>query len=158
MITSRPATKRWTGRVATDRANATVYVTGSHTRSRKIEDGVISEVKRKKSREQFFRFVLKPDGTPGNIEGPKSLMPALQSHPVLQAFTLGASKENGLDIEGLTVKDGMLHFGFRGPVLRYGWVPVLSCNWDDPDNTAKIRYLRLGPRYPRSVGGHRRVL
>jgi phosphohistidine phosphatase SixA len=137
--------------VGVDRANATVYVTGSHAHARKIEGGVIGEVKRKKSREQFFRFKLKPDGTAGPVEGPKSLTTALEAHPVLKDFTKVASKENGIDIEGLAVKDGRLHFGFRGPVLRGGWVPVLSCTWDDPTGTAQVRYLRLGGRGVRDL-------
>ncbi len=131
--------------VAADRGTGTVYLTGSHCRARKI-DGGIEEVKRKESREQFFRFKLNPDGTPGPVEGPKSLTPFLAGHPVLGPFMLGASKENGLDVEGLAVTGGRLHFGFRGPVLRYGFVPVLSCTWDDPKGTAQVRYVRLGGR------------
>lgn len=137
--------------IAIDRMNSMVYVTGSHSRVRKIEDGVIGEVKRKESREQFFRFQLKPDGTAGAVEGPKSLMPAITKNTVLQPFTSVASKENGVDIEGLAVNGDGLHFGFRGPVLRDGWVPVLSCTWDDPDHTAEVRYMRLGGRGVRDL-------
>lgn len=137
--------------VASDRAQSTVYVTGSHCRSRKIEGGVIEEVKRKQSREQFFRFVLKSDGTPGHVEGPKSLTSVFEDHPVLGPATLGASKENGLDIEGLAFQGGRLHFGFRGPVLRHGFVPILSCTWDDPKGTAQVRYIRLGGRGVRDL-------
>jgi phosphohistidine phosphatase SixA len=132
--------------VGIDRTTATVYVTGSHARTRKVEDGVIGEAKRKESREQFFRFKLEPDGTPGRVEGPKSLAPVLENHAVLKHFTKVASKENGIDIEGLAVKGGRLHFGFRGPVLRGGWVPVLSCAWDNPAGTAEVRYVRLDGR------------
>ena len=35
------------------------------------------------------------------------------------------SKDNGLDIEGLAVKDGRLFLGLRGPVLR-GWAIVIE--------------------------------
>lgn len=132
--------------VGADRATGTVYVTGAHARTRKIEDGAVGEVKRKKPREQFFRFKLEPDGTTGPVEGPKSLIPALETHPVLKDFAKVASKENGIDIEGLAVRSGRLHFGFRGPVLRDGWVPVLSCTWDDPSGTAQVKYIRLAGR------------
>ncbi|MBN9521322.1 DUF3616 domain-containing protein [bacterium] len=139
--------------IAADRAAGVVYVTGSHCRTRKIEGGVIGEVKQKKSREQFFRFKLAPGGTAAAVEGPKSLMPAVEKFPVLAAAATAASKENGLDVEGLAVKDGHLHFGFRGPVLRYGFVPVLSCRWDDPAGTARVRYVRLGGRGVRDLVG-----
>ena len=132
--------------VGLDRGNGTVYVTGSHCATRKVEDGVLGEVKGKKSREQFFRFKLAADGTAGAVEGPKSLTPALNAHPVLGPFRAVASKENGIDIEGLAIKDGHLHFGFRGPVLRGAWVPVLSCTWDNPTGSAQVRYIRLGGR------------
>ncbi len=132
--------------IAIDRTNSMVYITGSHCQARKIEMGVIDDVKRKESREQFFRLSLKPDGTAGDVEGPKSLMPAISKQPVLNPFTSMASKENGVDIEGLAVRGERLYFGFRGPVLRQGWVPVMSCTWQDPDHTAEVRYLRLGGR------------
>jgi len=138
--------------IAADRTTGFVYVTGSHCRARKI-DGVVGEVERKKSREQFLRFKLGPDGKAGQIDGPKSLMPAIEKFPVLAAAAAGASKENGLDIEGLAVKDGRLHFGFRGPVLRHGFVPVLSCTWDDPAGTAQLRYVKLGGRGVRDLVG-----
>jgi Protein of unknown function (DUF3616) len=67
------------------------------------------------------------------------------AHPVLNSFTAIASKENGIDIEGLAVVGETLHFGFRGPVLRDEWVPVLSCTWNDQAHTT-TRYLRLGGR------------
>lgn len=37
------------------------------------------------------------------------------------------SKDNGLDVEGLAVKDGRLLLGLRGPVLR-GWAIILEIN------------------------------
>jgi len=130
--------------VAVDRG--TVYVTGSHAWTRRIEDGKIEAPKRKASREQVFRFELRADGTAGAVEGPKSLTSAIQADAVLKGFVGIASKENGIDIEGLAVKDGRLYFGFRGPVLRGGLVPVLSATWGDPVGTAQVRYVRLDGR------------
>ena len=40
--------------------------------------GVIHDVKRHKSREQFYRFKLRADGTTGEIHGPKSLTEAIK--------------------------------------------------------------------------------
>lgn len=128
-----------------------VYVTGSHSWARKIENGVIEEPKRKESREQVFRFKLNHDGTAGAVDGPISLTPVILSHPVLKAFFGVASKENGVDIEGLAVKDNRLYFGFRSPVLRHGFVPVVSCTWADPVGTAKTMYVKLGGRGIRDI-------
>jgi Protein of unknown function (DUF3616) len=75
----------------------------------------------------------------------KSLMPAINAHPVLAALRSIASKENGIEIEGFAVKDGRLYFGFRGPVLRDNWVPILVTTWDDPD-AAEVRYVQLDGR------------
>ena len=122
-----------------------VYVIGSHAATRKIDNGSIDGAQRRKSREQFFRFKLNADGSHGRTEGPKSVMPAITAHAVLAGFTSIASKENGVDIEGLAVKDGRLYFGFRGPVLRDGWVPILVTAWDDVD-AAEVRYVQLDGR------------
>lgn len=136
--------------VGFDRPNDTAYVTGSHAVTRKVKDGVVEGVSldedERTARAQFFRFKLNPDGTHGPVEGPKSLARALKKHPVLGGFRDIASKENGIDIEALAIKGGRLHFGFRGPVLRGAWVPVLSCTWADPVGTAAVRYVRLGGR------------
>ena len=129
---------------------STVYVTGSHAWTRKIKNGAIEDPERKRSREQFFRFKLDATGTPGPVEGPKSLRPAIKAHPVLSGFLGIASKENGIDIEGLAVKDGQMYFGFRGPVLRDGWVPILVTTWDDPE-TIDIRYVQLDGRGIRDI-------
>ena len=48
----------------------------------------------------------------------------LHDHPMLGAFAGLPSKENGVDIKGLAAKDGVLHLGFRGPVLRENFVPI----------------------------------
>jgi hypothetical protein len=123
-----------------------VYVTGSHAWTRKFEGADLGAPKRKESREQFFRFQLNPDGTGGKVEGPKTLAPAILEHPVLSGFLGVANKENGIDIEGLAVSDGRLFFGFRSPVLRYGYTPVLSCTWQDPVKTPRVAYVRLDGR------------
>jgi len=134
--------------VAADRN--VIYVTGSHAWTRKIDDAAIKAPERKKSREQFFRFELSATGEPGPVEGPKSLRPALKADPVLNGFLEIASKENGIDIEGLAVKDGQMYFGFRGPVLRDGWVPVLVTTWENAE-TIDVRYVQLDGRGIRDI-------
>ncbi len=104
-----------------------VYVTGSHAWARKFKDGIIKSPKRKESK-QFFRFQLNADGTHGAVEGPKSLAGTISAHPVLKDFVGIASKENGIDIEGIAFANCKLYFGFRSPVLPYGFVPVIECD------------------------------
>lgn len=139
---------------ATAAEGSIVYLTGSHGRVRNI--GVkgnvvgVGGVEARRHRDCVFRFTLGADGTPGPVER-TSLWSVLDAHPVLGPFRALASKENGVDIEGLAVKDGRLYFGFRGPVLRDRWVPVLSCTFDDPSGTARTLYVQLGGRGVRDM-------
>lgn len=123
-----------------------VYVSGSHAATRKIRNGRLGEPKRRQSREQVFRFRLGADGAATAVEGPRSLSAAIAADPVLGRFVANASKENGIDIEGLAARGGRLHFGFRGPVLRGGLVPVLTTTWADLTGSAQVRYVRLDGR------------
>jgi hypothetical protein len=64
---------------------------------------------------------------------------------VLAPFLELPSKENGIDIEGIAADGDDLYVGFRGPVLREGYVPVLVFDFDEPKK-AKTRYVNLGGR------------
>jgi hypothetical protein len=133
----------------------TVYVTGSHNKVRFIGargGGGVSPVedKPRPSRDQVFRFTLGPDGTPGPVEV-MSLRAVLDAHPILKQFVPVASKENGIDIEGLAAKNGRLYFGFRGPVLRDNWVPILSCTFGKEPGDVKVAYARFGGRGVRDL-------
>lgn len=68
--------------------------------------------------------------------------PALANHPVLKPFTGVPGKENGLDLEGLAVRGGRVHLGARSPVLRDGWVPVITFDEDSPDRL-EVLYVTL---------------
>lgn len=48
-----------------------------------------------------------------------------------------------MDIEGLAVRDGYLYVGFRGPILRENWVPVLKCQFATPITEAELMYVNL---------------
>jgi Protein of unknown function (DUF3616) len=122
----------------------TVYVCGSHSAARKELPGEIGPVRRKPDRDVVFRFRLKQDGSITRIDR-SSLRQALDTHAVLAPFANLASKENGIDIEGLAFRDGLLYFGFRSPVLRDNWVPVLVTPFDSPISN-DVRYIRLGGR------------
>jgi hypothetical protein len=133
----------------------TVYVTGSHNRVRYIGakgGGGVSPVedKPRRHRDQVFRFTLGPNGKPGPVEV-MSLRAVLDDHPILKQFVPVASKENGIDIEGLAVKNGRLYFGFRGPVLRDNWVPILSCTFGKEPGEVAVAYARFGGRGVRDL-------
>jgi hypothetical protein len=120
----------------------TVYVTGSHNRFR--TEGGKGKVVHDPARDKVFRFTLDKEGKAGKIET-MSLRKAIDGDPVLSPFVPISSKENGIDIEGLAVKGGWLYFGFRGPVLKDDWVPILRCQFGDaPEKTASLRYVKLG--------------
>ncbi|OWK40407.1 hypothetical protein FRUB_05326 [Fimbriiglobus ruber] len=132
---------------------ATVYVSGSHNRIRNIGQkggGGVGSVDDKPSRAQVFQFTLGDDGKPGEVKT-TSLRDVLKNHKVLGPFAVQASKENGIDIEGLAFKAGRLYFGFRGPVLRDNWVPVLNCTFADPAGTANVGYINLDGRGVRDL-------
>lgn len=60
-------------------------------------------------------------------EGGNPLTQEFERDEYLKHFAISnlPSKENGIDIEGLAVKDNRVFIGFRGPVLR-GWAILLE--------------------------------
>ncbi|WP_198507327.1 DUF3616 domain-containing protein [Mariprofundus ferrinatatus] len=138
--------------IALDAQN--IYVIGSHSLARKRLDPDasyeknrkrIASIKREASRNSLIRLHL--DGA-GNIvkQDRISLLPIIESDPVLAPFTRIPGKENGIDIEGLAARDGLLYAGFRAPVLRDGYLPVLQFDFDNAATTARTLYVNLGGR------------
>jgi Protein of unknown function (DUF3616) len=128
-----------------------VYVVGSHSYKRKkIESDQSYEQNRKaietvsseSQRDRLFRFNLNANS---EIEQ-TSLRSIIESNEVLQLFSRIPSKENGIDIEGIAVYQGLLYVGFRGPVLRDNWVPVLKCQFAKPIFQADLVFVNLGGR------------
>lgn len=119
------------------------YVIGSHSRKRlkvkndlkddeTVQDNVdrLSQTAIEPSRERLFRLKLKDDGTFDKNDKKSlksmSLRDFILNHPVLGPFQVIASKENGIDIEGIAADgDAKLYIGFRGPRLRGNYVPVM---------------------------------
>lgn len=144
--------------LATDGTN--LYAIGSHSRKRprlkrkktikanrkRLEEDA---VKRERTREQLIRIRI---GDDGQAETPEllSLSDLFDKDNVLDPFRKFASKENGIDIEGLAFHDGLLYLGFRGPVLRGNYVPVMVFDFDQPEDYA-LRFVRLGGRGIRSI-------
>ncbi len=132
-----------------------VYVTGSHSRARligkknELNGGRVGTIQTYPTRDIVLRFPLDEQGRAGKIET-MSLRKILDDHEVLKHFVPLASKENGIDIEGIAAKDGLLYFGFRGPVLRSNWVPILASPFDNPHGN-DVRYVQLGGRGIRDI-------
>jgi len=74
--------------------------------------------------------------------GQQSLRDLLADDPHLGPFLALPGKDNGLDVEGIAVRDDRLYLGLRGPVLR-GWAVVLEVR--PYVNPAEPTRLRLEP-------------
>jgi hypothetical protein len=133
----------------------TVYALGSHSRTRRRIDRPkdaaasykatvkrFSEAPNPKDavpRERLFRFTFDP-ATGKATAAPKeiSLRTIIDGQDILKPFLTSASKENGVDLEGLAVDGVTLFAGFRGPILRHGFAPVLKFTFDAPNDAALV--------------------
>jgi len=128
-----------------------LYVIGSHSfRRRRIKPELsvrknrerLLEIDRQESRNRLVRLPFDPDsGAVGQAEH-IDLSKRLRKDPLLKPFFGVPSKENGIDIEGLAYRDGELFLGFRGPVLRDNYVPVMVLAFDRPKRYG-MRFVRL---------------
>ena len=128
-----------------------LYVIGSHSsRRRRLLDDLsvkknrerVLQVQRQKSRCRLYR--IKFDVQTGEVGRPDriDLSKRLRADPLLRRFYEIPAKENGIDIEGMAYHDGRLHLGFRGPVLRDNFVPVMRVDFDHPKRY-DLRFIRL---------------
>ena len=58
-------------------------------------------------------------------------------------FTKIPSKENGIDIEGIASDGDKLYIGFRGPVLRGNYVPVMVIKDCDNPSDYELLFVNL---------------
>jgi len=149
------------------------YVIGSHSRKRlkvkndldddeTVQDNLnrLSRTAIEPSREQLIRLKLKDDGTFDKNDKKSlksmSLRDFILNHPVLGPFQVIASKENGIDIEGIAADgDDKLYIGFRGPRLRDNYIPVMVLQpkmgkeenfkkkFSEKDVAQEVRYVNL---------------
>jgi Protein of unknown function (DUF3616) len=147
-------------------ADHTYYVVGSHSRRRKAVDlfgaeswerkydknrerMLAEEIDSEEGRTRLYRFTFDPasgsdDWPPADLADIR-LRDVFGQHPVLSAFVELPSKENGIDIEGIAVDGDSIYLGFRGPVLRNGFVPVLRLRFDEQHDN-EILYVNLHGR------------
>lgn len=132
--------------------DGTLYVIGSHSSKRKIIKAsktylanhqrlatVIAETRKNTI------FKLKLDPKTGQVlkrDANTQLKTVLEKNIILNRFLNIPSKENGIDIEGLAIYQEKLYLGFRGPVLRGNYVPVMVTEFDDLLDY-ELRYVQL---------------
>jgi hypothetical protein len=130
-----------------------VYIVGSHSMRRKrIDDEGTYKKNRKrltrvtphKESYSLFRIKLGDDGQL-LAKDRVDLREIIGDDEVLGPFFSMPGKENGIDIEGVAVRDGTIFVGFRGPVLRGNFVPVLAFDFEQP-HEYELKYVQLGGR------------
>jgi hypothetical protein len=132
-------------------ANGFFYVTGSHGRSR-------STNKDNDTSYAVFRFAVDPaTGIPrvepnekkvAGVESTSRLRDALRDDDLIKTSFNQPLAEGGVNIEGVAVKNGRMHFGLRGP-SKDNYAFVLSVDADalftaDGDLKRKATALKLG--------------
>lgn len=147
--------------------NNTIYVIGSHARVRPSGDNGKNKYKKNRAnldnppsrfekkkefaaRNTVARFELDSNGAAMNLEN-SSLKEVLDTTYPFKLFRDIPSKENGIDIEGLAVRDGKLYAGFRGPILRDNFVPILEFEFSKPIAHHRVLYVKLQGRGVRDM-------
>lgn len=130
------------------------YFIGSHSaRRKKVEPGKSAAKNRERlldvAVQESRRGLFRVKGLEGGAVEKASLSTFLSQDPVLKLFVPIPSKENGVDIEGIAADgQGRLFVGFRGPVLRLNFVPVVVLTLGEggalTDFTEEVRYVDLG--------------
>lgn len=148
------------------REGNTYYVAGSHSARRKkvstrqaktlnrsyLENRARLSgegIKAEDPRDRIYRMTLVPGRAPEDVSF-INIRPLLQQNSVLSPYLNLPSKENGVDVEGLAVDSGRLVLGFRGPVLRGGFNPVLKLKFEEPDKAETV-FVQLGGRGVRDI-------
>jgi hypothetical protein len=137
-----------------------VYVIGSHSAKRtRIKESEKYETNREalheeeispeKNRGWLYRLEFNDDGDVQDKDH-ISLRDIIEDDEVLKTFSKLPSKENGVDIEGIGAMGDSLYLGFRGPVLRGNWVPVMKLEFDD-QKEYELLYVDLGGRGIRDI-------
>lgn len=135
-----------------------VYMIGSHSLARKklhpndtyeTNRQRLTQVKDEDSRKHLWRLELDESGKIREQQEIK-IRSLLKHDEILGSFVDIPSKENGIDIEGVAIRNGKLFVGFRGPVLREEYVPIMVFAEDDPENYS-LRFVNLAGRGIRDI-------
>jgi hypothetical protein len=128
-----------------------LYVVGSHTfRRRRMRPDLsvrknlqrLQDIDSESSRNRLYRIRFDPKtARPGKVQR-IDLSKRLRKDPLLKPFWGIPSRENGIDIQGMTFCEERLYLGFRGPVLRDNYVPVMVLEFERPKHY-QLRFVRL---------------
>ena len=130
-----------------------IYVVGSHSSTRNNAASKKSykrhrktfnqgKIKNEPSRDWLHQVEVNQQVQPLEIKS-ISLTDVISNHKALKAFSEIPSKENGVDIEGIAVDDGWVYVGFRGPVFRDNYVPVLKFKFDEHEESVTLLLVKL---------------
>jgi hypothetical protein len=138
-----------------------VYVIGGHCLKReKVKQTRTQKKNRKKfhadkmieERNRYWLYRIKIDSKGNKLKRQKiTLREIITNDPALHPFSHIPSKENGVDLEGIATRDGWLYAGFRGPVFRENYVPVLRLQFNAPEKNYQLLYVQLGGRGIRDI-------
>ncbi len=119
--------------------------------SRTYKDNLkaLTKVSEHDSADSLFRLQFDPNGRLAAQEQ-ITLRSFLESDTLLKPFNKIPSKENGVDIEGIAVKNGRLYLGFRGPVLRENYVPIMAFTFKHPEDY-ELLFVNLNGRGIRDI-------
>lgn len=135
--------------------NHTLFIIGSHSlkRSKVKPDKTYQQNRRRitkviaeERKNSIFKLQLDPQTgkeqkqVKGEVMQIKEI---IEQDPVLGRFTTIPSKENGIDIEGIAADGSILYLGFRAPVLRLNYVPVMVI-LDQETLEYELRFVDLG--------------
>ncbi|MEA5463686.1 DUF3616 domain-containing protein [Leptothoe sp. PORK10 BA2] len=149
--------------IAFDPDNTQLYIIGSHSQKRqtvKIDKKTAAENRQRLAdaniapetdRNRIFQVTLKPKTgkVKGEIKTVDYLKTLFAQDDYLKRFIDIPSKENGIDIEGLAYQKGQLFLGFRGPILRGNYVPVMVIDQDAFDRTKALKTKDLKAKDPK---------
>lgn len=131
----------------------TLFVIGSHSlrRLRVREDKTylenrerITRVISEDKKNSIFKLTLNPQTAVANKEIETiRIKEVIENDSILGIFTPIPSKENGVDIEGISSDGDTLYIGFRGPVLRGNYVPVMVIEDFENKSDYELRFLDL---------------
>ena len=136
----------------------TCYIVGSHSRKRKKTKPDESQNENRKrlyktpkaepDRATLYQVELKSGKLV--LKDKLSLQEILEKDKLLNRFLEIPSKENGIDIEGLAIANDTLYIGFRSPVLRENYVPILQVEANTLDNPT-LQFIRMKGRGVRAM-------
>lgn len=116
----------------------TVYVVGSHSSNKKVEPN------KKDNRKSIFRFNLNPEtGELASEIARSSLQKILEQDEVMSQFANIEHQKNGVNIEGIAIKNNLLYFGFRTPVLQDSYVPIIATDFQHMERNDKYELYHV---------------